>query len=200
MQAKVNRELASLEADLTSTDVSKGYVIHSKSKINSASQGMEENNVLLSQTMTSDNGKEALAHAATALSLFSPSTDNLAMENLSQGSIKMKCYYLHTHCCFLDYFNDSIPDDAVIYASDIPFQYNKIEGRHTKFIGNPIGRVFIVAKRDHKFLLGQRSNKIYISSNSINFGLLNTNEKCISFIHLASAYTGNLSQYIYGQG
>ena len=158
-----------LGVDLTSTDVSKGYKTCSKSKINLASQGMEENNVLPSQTMTSDDNEEALAGAVIMLSLLSPPTDNSASENLSQSSAKMKCYYHHRHHCFLDYFNDPIPDDAVIYTSDIPFHYNKIEGRCTEFIGNPIGTVFIAAKRAHKFFSSQSSNKIKLSSNSINF-------------------------------
>ena len=70
----------------------------------------------------------------------------------------MKCYYHHTHYCFLDYFNDPILDDAVIYASNLPFQYNGTEGRCIEFTGNPMGRIFVIAKRDHEFLLCQRSN------------------------------------------
>ena len=79
----------------------------------------------------------------------------------------MKCYYDQTHCHFLDYFNDPIMDDAVIYIDNIPLQYNKIEGRYTEFIGNPIG----TGKRDHEFLIVQRRNRPNISSDLINFGL-----------------------------
>ena len=61
------------------------------------------------------------------------------IKHLSQGH--MKCYYDHMHHCFLDYFNNPIPDYAVIYTGDIPFQYNKIEGRYTDSIGNPVGTV-----------------------------------------------------------
>ena len=103
----------------------------------------KENNVLLSQTITSDESEEALAGAATTLSLLSLDTDNLASEILSQSSIEMKCYYHQKHCCFLDYLNNSLLDDAVIYTGDIPFQYNEREGRYTEFIGNPTGAVFI---------------------------------------------------------
>ena len=169
VHAKVDTELESLGPDLASTGVSEGYVTYSKSKINSAIQGVEENNVLPSQTIASDDNKEALAGAATALSLHSPPIDNSASENLSQSSVKMKCYYHHKHCHFSDYFNDPNLDDAVIYASEIPFQYNNIEGRYTEFIHNPIGTAFIVAKRDHEFLLSQRSIKSNMSSNSIDF-------------------------------
>ena len=59
----------------------------------------------------------------------------------------MKYYNDHTHCHFLDYFNDPILGDAVIHAGDIPFQYNMIEGRYTEIIGNHIGSVIIAEKR-----------------------------------------------------
>ena len=42
-QAKVNIELAGLGADISSTDVSQDSITCSKSKINSAIQGMEGN-------------------------------------------------------------------------------------------------------------------------------------------------------------
>ena len=72
----------------------------------------------------------------------------------------MKCYYYHTHCHFLDYFNDPISDDAVIYTGEILFKDTKIEDSYTEFIGNPIGTGFIAVKRDHEFLLSQRSNNL----------------------------------------
>ena len=75
-QAKVIRELASLGTDLTSTDMSDGYLTQSKSRASSMKHGAEENNVLPSQTITSDDNEEDLASAATALSLLSPPTDN----------------------------------------------------------------------------------------------------------------------------
>ena len=53
-QAKVNRELEYLRADLTSTDMSKGYVTQSKLKNTSAIHWAEENTVLPSQTITSN--------------------------------------------------------------------------------------------------------------------------------------------------
>ena len=102
----------------------------------------------------------------------------------------MKCYYHHTQCHFLDYFNDPILDDAVFYTSDIPFQYNKIEGGYTEFIGNLIGTVFIATKKDHEFLLSQRSKKPTLSSNSINFGPLNINK-----IQVTPANTSYWPQY-----
>ena len=41
-----------------------------------------------------------------------------------------------------------VPDDAVIYASDVPLEYNKREGRYMKFIDNTTGTIFVAAKRD----------------------------------------------------
>ena len=81
----------------------------------------------------------------------------------------MKWYYNHKHCHFLGYSNDPIPDDAVIFAGNISFQYNKIEGRYTEFIGNPIGFSFYSSKSDHKLLIIQGRNKPNMSSNLINF-------------------------------
>ena len=54
--------------------------------------------------------------------------DTSASENLSQSLPKMKCYYCHRYHCFLDFCNNTIPDDAVFYSSDIPFQYSEREG------------------------------------------------------------------------
>ena len=51
---------------------------------------------------------------------------------------------------------------------------------YPEFVSNPIVTVFIAAKRDHKFQLNQRSNKSNISSNSINFGLQDINEKSVA--------------------
>ena len=69
-QAKVNRDLADLEPDLTSPDMRKDFVRQGKLKINSMIHRAEENNVPPSQTIISDNKEEALAGAATTLSLL----------------------------------------------------------------------------------------------------------------------------------
>ena len=44
--------------------------------------------------------------------------------NIIQNSARMKCYFHHKQNHFLDYFINPVPDDAVIYMSDAPFQYN----------------------------------------------------------------------------
>ena len=63
-------------------------------------------------------------------------------------------------------------------------------------MGNPIDTVFIAAKRDHKFLLGQGRNKPNVSSNFNNFGQHNTNERCSNFVQVAPANVSDSSQYM----
>ena len=74
VQAKVNRELTSLGADLTSTDVHKEYLTCSKSKVKIMVQDTKENNVLPQELCHNDNEDE-LTGAATILRLLSPPTD-----------------------------------------------------------------------------------------------------------------------------
>ena len=73
-QSKVSRKLAILRASLTSIYKNEGYATQSKSKIDSPLYGTGENNLLPSQTINSDQNKEALASAATMMSLLSPPT------------------------------------------------------------------------------------------------------------------------------
>ena len=193
VQAKVSRELANLGADLTSTDMSTGYVTWSKLKNNSATHGAEENNLLPSQTIASGDNGETLAGAATKFSSLSPPTNNSTSVNLSQSSAKMKFYYHHRQNCFLDCFNDPVPDDTVIYESGIPFQYNKREGRYTEFIGKPTGTIF----SHQKGLLSERSNTPNMSSNSNNFRQWNVNENCSTITQIAPAYTSDMSHNTY---
>ena len=79
--------------------------------------------------MTMNHNEDTLAGAATKFSLFSSPTDD--SNSQKSNNSHMKCYYECTHGCILDYFNDSIPDDADIYESYIPFEYKKVEGRDT---------------------------------------------------------------------
>ena len=130
-------------------------------------QDTDENNVLLPQEPNHNDNDDILAGATTALSLFSPPIDNSNSPHINQSH--MKCYYDQTHQCFFDYLNDPILDNAVIYTGGIPFQYNKIEGRYTEFIGNPIGTIFIAIKSYHESLLSLGKNTSNISSDSINF-------------------------------
>ena len=110
-----------------------------------------ENNLLPLQTINSDQNEEASAGAATTKSLLSPPDNNSSSMNLSKNSARMKCYFHQKQNCFFDYFDDPVQDVVVNYACDIPFQYNKREGRYTEFIGNPTGIIFVATKRDHEF-------------------------------------------------
>ena len=103
--------------------------------------GAGENNILPLLTIPINDNEEALAGVATTVSLLSPPTNNSASKNLSQSSVRKKCYYHPKHHHFLEYFNDPILDDAVIYMSDVPFQYNERESRYTEFIGNQTGTI-----------------------------------------------------------
>ena len=80
--------------------------------------------------------------------------------NFSQNSARTKCYLHHEQNCFLEYFDDPVPDDAVIYMTDVPFQYNEGEGRYTEFKGNPIGTNVVANKGIKKILLGQRNHAL----------------------------------------
>ena len=46
-------------------------------------------------------------------------------------------------------------------------------------------------------LLNQRNNKPNMSGNSINFGLLNINEKCSNLKQVVPANSSDLLQYMY---
>ena len=110
--------------------MNEGNATQSKLNNNSRIHGARENSMLLAQTIRNDDNEEALAGAAAAASLLSPSANNLARTNIFLNSVRMKCYFHHEQNCFLDYFDDPILDDAVIYTRDIPFQDNEKEGRY----------------------------------------------------------------------
>ena len=120
VQAKASGELTSLGVDLTNTNMHKEYLTHSKSQINFMVQDTEENNVPQWEPCVIVND-DSLAGAAIALCLLSPPTNNSNSEPFNNSH--MKCYYDHTHGCLLDYFNDPILDDAMIYQGNISFQY-----------------------------------------------------------------------------
>ena len=195
-QSKVNRELADLGVYLTSTNMTKGYATQSKSMYNSPLCGAEENNLLPLHTISSDDNVEALAGATATASPLSLPTNNSASMNLSQNSARMKCYFHCEHNHFLGYIEDPIMDDAVIYMSDIPFHYNRREGRYIEFIGNPTGTIFIATKRDHDFLLSQ-SNALNVSSNLNNFRQLNVTESCNNLTKITPANTIDMSHHMH---
>ena len=70
-------------------------------------------------------------------------------------------------------------------------------GRYTEFIGTSTGTIFVATKRDHEFLLNQRSDTPNVSSNSNNFRQSNVNEKCSKITQIAPANTGDTSYHMY---
>ena len=122
-------------------NVNKGCTTRCKLKNTLPLHGAGENNLLLLQTTLIDANEEALADAGTT-NLLLPTNKNSTSKNIRRNSARMKCYYHCKQNCLLDCFDDPIPDDTVIYMSDIPFQYNKREARYTEFIGNPTGTIF----------------------------------------------------------
>ena len=99
-----------------------------------------------SQNIKSNQNEEVLAGAAAMSCLLSPPNNNSTSMNISQNSARMKCFFCHEQNCFLDYFDNPVPDDAVIYISDNPFQFNERESRCTEFVGNPTGIIFVATK------------------------------------------------------
>ena len=134
------------------------------------------------QTRNSDHGEEALSGATTVLSLPSPSKNNSTYMDLSQNSAIMKCYFHHEQKCFLDYFEDPVPDGTVIYVGNVQFQYNECEDKHTEFIGNQTGIISVATNRDHEFLLSHKGNASNIPNSSNNFRKLNFVEHSSNFI------------------
>ena len=68
---------------------------------------------------------------------------------------------------FKDYFNDPVPDGAVIYAADTLFQYNEQVGTYTEFFGNPTEDIVLAACKDHEFLLGHQGTASHVSHATI---------------------------------
>ena len=164
---------------------------------NSSFHGAGENNLLPLQTIINNQSDEASVCEADRTSLLSPTNNNQNVMNISQNSASVKCYFHHEHNCFLDYLKDQVLDDTVIYMSDVPFQYNKIESRYTGFIGNLTGTTLLATKRDQEILLGQRNNTSNMSGNSNNFRQLSANEECSNLTQMVPATPSDTSHPTY---
>ena len=79
------------------------------------------------------------------------------------NTLRMRCYLHYPYNYFIDYFDDPVPDDTVIYAGHVLLQYNEQEGTYTEFFGNPMHCVILAASRDHEFLLNHRSTTSHVS-------------------------------------
>ena len=52
-------------------------------------------------------------------SLLRDSSEVITPSDASQNSTRLQCYFCHLQTLFIDYFDDPIPDDVVIYAGDV---------------------------------------------------------------------------------
>ena len=97
----------------------------------------------------------------------SGSSKYITLSDAGKHSTRIRCYFHHQCNHLTDYFNDLVPDGAVIYAGDISFWHNEQEGMYTEFLGNPTGNIFLAVSRDHEFLPSHRGTALYVSRTSI---------------------------------
>ena len=76
----------------------------------------------------------------------------------SQNSARIKCYFHYDQNWFLDYFEHSALNGAIIYEGDVIFQWKKWEHKYTEFVGNLTGIISVATNRVHEFLLNQKCN------------------------------------------
>ena len=124
----------------------------------------------------------------TSSNLHSPPWDNsglITLSSVSQKSTKMQWYFYCLWNYFIDYFDNTALGGAVIYAGDVPFQYNEQEGRYREFSCNPTGDVFLATSRDHE-LLSHKGHMSNILNNSVEPTKSNFVEDCINLMQITS--------------
>ena len=134
-----------------------------------------------------ENDKGTISGATASPNLHLPILDGtqyITLSDAGQHSTRMRCYFHYQFNCFIDYFDDQVPDGKVIYAGDVPFWYNEQEGMYTEFWGNPTGYIFMAARRDKTFLLNHRGSTLHVSSTPIESR--NFNHDYISNSHFSS--------------
>ena len=117
-------------------NINNSHVTHSKSKDASQTPGQAEGSLSL-PVWVENNSNDQGPVPGTAIS---PSLHSLILENsqyitlndAGQHSTRMRCYFHSKQNCFLDYFDDSVPDGAVIYAGDILYKYSEKQGTYTE--------------------------------------------------------------------
>ena len=70
------------------------------------------------------NDEGTITGAAISVNLHSlilKSSQYNTISDADQHSTRMRCCFHHQCYCFIDDFNDPVPDDAVMYAGDILF-------------------------------------------------------------------------------
>ena len=83
--------------------------------------------------------------------MISDNSQCINLSDVNQHSSRMGCCFYNQCDHLVDYFNDSVPNGAVVYADDFPFQYDKQEGVYTKFLDNPMGCVCLTANKTMRF-------------------------------------------------
>ena len=88
------------------------------------------------QIGNTSNDEGAMPGSTISPNLHLPILDSsqyIILSDTGQHSTRMRCYF-HCECShFIDYFDDPVLDDMVIYAGDVPFWYNEHEGIYTSF-------------------------------------------------------------------
>ena len=137
VQSKVNRGLANQGVIHTNVDMNESFATQSKLRTNSPLQGGGENNLLPSQTIIIIRAVRQQLMQWTGQINSLPLRTIQMVKNICQNSARMKGYFYHEQNHFIDYSDDLVPDDSVIYVSNGPFKYNEREGSYNEFIGNP---------------------------------------------------------------
>ena len=106
---------------------------------------MEGSLLLPLQAENNSNEQDTVPGAAISLNLhlsILKTSQYITLGDAGQHSFRMMCWFHSQQNCFLDYFDDPVPDGSVIYPGDIPFQYSEKEGTYAEVIDNPTGNVF----------------------------------------------------------
>ena len=167
------RDLARLEADFASTDISNSHVTCSQAREESQIPDKTEGSLIMPLEIGNcKNGEWTIPGVTTSpnlpLLIFN-SPQDITLSNVGQHSSRMRCHFNY-QCNHFIYFNGPVPDGAVIYEGDIPFWHNKKEGTYIEFFGNPTGYIFLPASRDNEFLLSHRGTTSHVSHTSTESG------------------------------
>ena len=96
------------------------------------------------ENSTNDQGKASgTAKLPNLHSLILDKFQYITLSDAGQHSTRMMHYFHHQQNCFLDYFNDPVPGDAVIYVGNIPFWYSEREGTYTELLDDETENAFL---------------------------------------------------------
>ena len=164
------RELVKLGTDFASVGINNSHFTYRNLTKCITTPDQTEGSLLLSaQVENTSNDQGLVPDAAISPNLHSPILKKLQFIILSvagQHSTRMRCCIHSQQNCFLDYFNDPVPDSAVTYTSDIPFLYSEREGMYTEVLDNQTGNAFLATSMDHEILLNNRDTVLYTFTES----------------------------------